>query len=89
MADNRRLSQPNSSRPLVNEDLSPSKQLNTWLGVVTAQSMIIGSGPPEGIVEAIQTAVYMDQLGITEAVLYIKRDADDGSGDRTKGWILV
>ena len=31
MADNRRLSQPNSSRPLTNEDGSPSAQLNTWL----------------------------------------------------------
>ena len=89
MADNRRLSQPNSTRPLVNDDLSPSTQHNTWFNVITAQSMIIGSGSPEGVVDAIQTAVYMDESGVTEAVLYIKRDADDGSGDRTKGWILV
>lgn len=89
MADNRRLFQPNSSRPLVNDDGSPSAQMNTWLRVVTGQSMIIGTGNPEGVVEAIQTAVYMDEAGITEAVLYIKRDADDGLGDKTKGWILV
>lgn len=89
MADNRRLAQPSSTRPLVNEDLSPSTQLNTWLKVVTDQSMIIGSGSPEGVVAAIQTSVYMDESGVTEAVLYIKRDADDGLGDTTKGWILV
>ena len=89
MADNRRLAQPSSSRPLTNEDGSPSTQLNTWLRVITGQSMIIGIGSPEGVVEAIQTAVYMDEAGITEAVLYIKRDADDGLGDKTKGWILV
>lgn len=89
MADNRRLSQPSSTRPIVNENLSSSTQLNTWFNVITAQSMIIGNGSPEGVVEAIQTAVYMDEAGITEAVLYIKRDADDGLGDKTKGWILV
>ena len=89
MADNRRLAQPSSSRPLNNEDGSTSEQMNTWLTVITGQSMIIGIGSPEGVVEGIQTAVYMDQAGITEAVLYIKRDADDGLGDKTKGWILV
>jgi len=89
VADNLRLAQPNSSRPLVNEDLSPSAQLNTWFRVITGQSMIIGDGSPEGVVEAIQTALYMDRLGVTEAVLYIKRDADDGLGDKTIGWVLV
>jgi len=89
VADNKRLAQPNSTRPVINEDGSPSAQMNTWFRVITSQSMIIGIGSPEGVVEAIQTAVYMDEAGITEAVLYIKRDADDGLGDTTKGWILV
>ncbi len=89
MADNIRLAQPNSSRPLVNEDGSPSAQLNTWFGVITSQSMIIGDESPEGVVEAIQTALYMDRLGAAGEVLYIKRDADDGSGNRTIGWVLV
>jgi hypothetical protein len=51
--------------------------------------MIIGTGSPEGVVDAIQTSFYMDESGVTEAVLYIKRDADDGLGDTAKGWILV
>jgi hypothetical protein len=89
VADNRRLAQPSSTRPLLNEDLSPSAQFNTWLKIITGQSMIIGTGSPEGVVSAIQTSFYMDEAGITEAVLYIKRDADDGLGDTTKGWILV
>lgn len=89
MADNRRLAQPSSTRPLVNEDLSPSTQFNTWLKVVTDQSIIIGTGSPEGVVSAIQTSSYMDESGVTGAILYIKRDADDGLGDTTKGWILV
>ena len=89
VADNRRLSQPNSSRPLVNEDLSPSTQFNTWLNIISAQSTIIGEGSPEGVVSAIVTAEYMDLNGTTGNIKYIKRDADDGLGDTTKGWILV
>ncbi len=89
MADNIRLAQPNSSRPLVNEDGSPSAQLNTWFGVITNQAIIIGDGSPEGVVEAIQTSSYMDRLGAAGEVLYIKRDADDGLGNKTIGWVLV
>ena len=89
MADNTRLAQPSSSRPLLNDDGSPSTQFNTWLKVITSQSMIIGSGTPESVVPAIQASIYMDDTGLAGAILYIKRDADDGLGDTTKGWILV
>lgn len=86
MAD--RLFQPNSQRPMVNNDLSPSQQLNTWFNVITKRSMIMGDGPPEGVVEAEQSAMYMDKLGVSGAVLYIKRDSDI-LGDKTLGWLLV
>jgi len=89
VADNRRLAQPSSTRPLVNEDLSPSTQLNTWFNVVTTQSTIIGEGSPEGVVPAVVTAEYMDLNGTAHNLMYRKRDADDGLGDTTKGWILV
>ena len=49
---------------------------------------IIGTGSPEGVEEAEQGTLYMDDAGIAGAILYIKRDADVG-GDRTQGWILV
>ena len=89
MADNRRIAQPNSTRPLVNDDLSPSTQLNTWLKIITTQSTIIGEGSPEGVVSALVTAEYMDLNGVTGSLMYRKRDADDGLGDTTKGWVLV
>jgi len=89
VADNRRLAQPSSTRPLVNEDLSPSTQLNTWFKIITEQSTIIGEGSPEGVVPAIVTSEYMDLIGTAGNIKYIKRDADDGLGDTTKGWILV
>jgi len=89
MADNKRIAQPSSSRPLVKEDGSPSTQFNTWLKVITEQSVIIGNGSPEGVVPAPQASIYMDETGVTGAILYIKRDADDGLGDTSKGWVLV
>lgn len=88
MAD-KRLFQPSSSRPLVNDDLSPSAQFNSWLAIVTSQALMIGTGSPEGVTGAKQLSLYMDDAGIAGAILYIKRDADDGLGDTTKGWILV
>jgi hypothetical protein len=89
VADNRRLAQPSSTRPLVNEDGSPSGQFNTWIKVITDQSIITGEGSPEGVVPALQTSEYMDLNGTAGNIKYIKRDADDGLGDTTKGWVLI
>ena len=83
-----RVVQPSSDRPISKEDGSPSVQLNTWLKVITDRALIIGAGSPEGIVEASQGALYMDDAGVAGAITYIKRDADVG-GDKTQGWILT
>ena len=50
--------------------------------------MIIGTGSPEGVVVAIQGSIYMDDAGLTGAILYVKRDSDI-LGDSSEGWILV
>ena len=50
--------------------------------------MIVGTGSPEGVIDAPQTANYMDDAGTAGNIKYIKRDADI-AGDSTKGWILV
>lgn len=55
---------------------------------VSKLGIIIGTGSPEGVLEAAQTQLYMDDAGGVGAVLYIKRDTDI-AGDFTKGWILV
>ncbi len=83
-----RIIQPSSDRSLVKEDGSPSTQFNTWLNLITGQAIIKGTGSPEGVIEANQLALYMDDAGVAGAILYIKRDADIG-GDKTQGWILV
>lgn len=83
-----RVVQPNSLRSIVDEDGSPSIQLNTWFKIITDKSLIIGTGAPDGVIEAGQGASYMDETGATGSISYIKRDADI-LGDKTLGWVLV
>ena len=83
-----RVIQPNSDRSMSKDGGSPSPQMNSWFKSVTDKALIIGTGSPEGAVEATQGALYMDDSGVTGAILYIKRDADI-LGDKTRGWIAV
>jgi hypothetical protein len=83
-----RVVQPSSDKPLTKEDGSPSSQLNSWLKIITDRALIIGTGSPEAIVEAHQGALYLDDEGLTGALLYIKRE-EEMTGDKTKGWIPV
>lgn len=64
------------------------RRFKDWAQNVTRLQILIGEGSPEGVVEAIQTQLYMDTSGTAGSILYIKRDADI-DGDRTMGWILV
>jgi len=60
----------------------------SWANALTRQALIIGSGSPEGVVNALQGAEYMNSIGTTGSIKYIKRDADI-SGDTSQGWILI
>jgi len=83
-----RFAQPDSERPAVNPDGTMSVQFRNWAKNVTDQGVIVGEGSPEGVVQALLTAQYMDSTGSTGSVLYIKL-VNDILGDTTKGWILV
>lgn len=83
-----RLVQPDSNRPLLDESGAPAQQFNSWLKDINDRALIIGTGSPESVVEANQGTTYMDDAGITGAILYIKRDADI-AGNKTQGWFLV
>ncbi len=84
----RRVAQPDPNKPLVDERGGQSEQMRVWTRLITNQALIIGTGNPEGVVEAEQGASYMDDTGTAGNIKYIKRDADIG-GDKTQGWILV
>ena len=83
-----RVIQPPTDRPIVEADDTQSVQMRSWTQTITNQALIIGTGSPETVVEATYGASYMDDAGITGAILYIKRSNDIG-GDKSQGWILV
>lgn len=77
---------PSRSPLRVDNSLEPAFQL--WAQSLTNRALIVGTGSPEGVIEANQGALYMDDAGTAGAILYVKRDADI-TGDKTQGWILV
>lgn len=82
-----RITELSTDRPIVNEDGSLTVQSRTFFRTITNQALIIGTGSPEGAIEADQGAQYMDDAGVAGAIDYRKRD-NDIAGDKTKGWIL-
>jgi len=85
LADNQRLE---AAQPIVLEDGTMAQAFRTWALNVTDNITIIGTGTPEGIVEAPQFSTYIDQDGSTGTILYIKKLAQI-TDDIKKGWILV
>lgn len=79
---------PNRLRPIVQKDGTMERQFATIVSQLADLSIITGTGSPEGLVEAAQSRLYMDDAGTTGAILYIKRDVSVG-GDSSLGWILV
>ncbi|MCK5445297.1 MAG: hypothetical protein KAI73_06710 [Rhodospirillaceae bacterium] len=65
-----------------------TQTFRTWTQDMNRVVPLIGTGSPEGVVNARQGQTYMDDAGVAGAILYTKRDADIG-GDTTQGWILV
>lgn len=76
-------------RPLVDKSGIATQDLRSWLVSVGIQLTITGIGSPEGIIEAEVTAEYMDTTGAAGSVKYIKRDIDNGAGDKRFGWVLI
>ncbi|MBL4622907.1 MAG: hypothetical protein JKY89_10955 [Immundisolibacteraceae bacterium] len=83
-----RVTQPPTDRPIVEGDGSQSAQMRSWTKIITDQSLIIGTGNPEGVVDATEGATYQDSAGTASNIRYAKRD-DNILGDKTKGWILI
>ena len=78
---------PSADRPFLEEDLTPSEQSRSWINAVTLSIPIIGTGSPEGVVEAQQRQTYLDEAGTDNTTSYIKR-VNDIAGDKTMGWVL-
>ena len=82
------INQLNASNPITEKGVM-TQVMRVFTTQVTESGLLIGTGSPEGVVKANQGREYMDDAGTAGAIKYIKRDPDDGSGDTSKGWILV
>jgi len=65
-----------------------SQAFRTWTISASLSIPIVGTGSPEGALEARQYQLYIDSAGAAGAIEYRKMLPDIG-GDRTQGWILV
>ena len=83
-----RVSTPSPVTPVVEEDGTMAPFFTSYMQTITERAMIIGSGSPEGVIEAVKGALYMDEDAASGDVLYVKRLADI-SGDNTQGWRAV
>lgn len=84
-----RISIPSANRPFVDDKGILTSQSRTFIRSLFIQALIIDSGSPEGVIEAEIGSSYMDNTGTAGNILYIKRDTDDGAGNKSIGWILV
>lgn len=78
----------NPTNPVVDKNGLMTQQMSIFTLLLSRLGIIIGTGSPEGVVEGIQSQLYMDDSGSAGSILYIKRDKSIG-GDTTQGWILV
>lgn len=74
--------------PIVTSTGHANAGFKTFLLEVYNRGLIVGSGSPEGVVEAPQWSEYADETGTAGNIKYIKKDADI-AGDKTKGWVLI
>ena len=78
----------NSAQPIVNEDGAMSDVFRVWMLQVTRNVPYVGTGSPEGVIEAPQYSLYIDEAIPTVPVQYRKMLPEIG-GDRSKGWVVV
>lgn len=78
-----------AATPIVDENGHPTVAFFALLEGLVNLEVLDGDGSPEGVVEADPKTLYMDRSGVAGAILYVKRDAQDGSGNKSNGWILI
>lgn len=83
-----RVAPPASTRPIIDDTGNMEPSFRAFTQKITRRALIIGSGSPEGAIEASQGALYLDEDASVGDVLYVKRLAGIG-GDQSQGWRAV
>lgn len=74
--------------PIVHANGTVTDPFRTWGNRVGRSIPIVGSGSPEGVVEAPQFTLYIRSDGTTGSLIYVKK-LTDISGDRSQGWVAA
>lgn len=80
-----------SAQPIVGEDGTMAQAFRTWTLQVTRSLVMVGALPgrtPEGVIEAPQYSLYVDETVPLVPVTYRKM-LPKLLGDRKKGWAVV
>jgi|TARA_R110000803_G_scaffold71635_1_gene134960 hypothetical protein len=78
----------NVGQPIIEDNGTMSQAFRQFTQEASLSIPIVGTGTPEGVIEAVQYSLYLDGSGSAGAIQYRKMLPSIG-GDRTKGWILV
>jgi hypothetical protein len=78
----------NASQPITEEDGTMSQLFRQWTIQVSNNLPIVGTGSPEGVVEAPQYSLYIDETVPLVPVQYRKM-LPSVTNDRSQGWAVV
>ncbi len=79
----------NPSWPVIDTKTGiPNDRFRLFISDVLNRGLYIGTGSPEGLLEAVQGEEYMDETVGATTVKYIKQSPDI-AGDRKKGWVAI
>lgn len=77
----------NATFPITSEGVM-APHFRQWTQQASLGIPIIGTGSPEGVIEAIQYSLYLDRNGSTGSIEYRKMLPDVG-GNTKMGWVLL
>ena len=78
----------NAAQPIVQPDGTMAQPFRQFTQDASLSIPIVGTGSPEGVVEARQYSLYIDSAGTTGSLQYRKMQPDIG-GDKSQGWVAV
>lgn len=78
----------NASLPIVSEDRTMELPFRKFMTTLDRSLPIVGSGSPEGVVEAAYLSLYIDEGAGQGLISYRKMQASVG-GDKSKGWVQL
>ena len=78
----------NFSFPLVDAQGYASDAFREWATRVSRSVPIVGTGSPEGVVDAAQYSWYIDETTPSTPVVYVKMQTAI-AGDPLQGWAVI